>query len=98
MVRDVMSEIHSAPSHICSIRDFDKLMTNRSSEAPPPIGNGIVAVECNGYAAGRGSGWVSFQGATRGVAKGSQEGHHQVLTTSDQLMRIARDVQTTRCF
>uniref|UniRef100_A0A7S2AT11 ILEI/PANDER domain-containing protein n=1 Tax=Octactis speculum TaxID=3111310 RepID=A0A7S2AT11_9STRA len=56
-------------------------MTNRSSEAPPPIGNGSVAVECNGYAAGRGSGWVSFQGVTRGVTKGSKEGHHQLEVT-----------------
>jgi hypothetical protein len=62
-------------------KDFDKLMANRSSEAPPPLGNGSVAVECNGYAAGRGSGWVSFQGATRGVAKGQQEGHHQLEVT-----------------
>ena len=59
-------------------RDFDKLMSKRSEEAPPPVGSGTVTVECNGYAAGRGSGWVSFQGASRKGCKGSgaSEGHH----------------------
>ena len=65
-------------------RDFDKLMASRSADAPPPVGSGSVAVECNGYAAGRGSGWVSFQGGgKKGDSRGSGpvEGHHahQVL-------------------
>jgi hypothetical protein len=42
-------------------RQFDQLMEQRQDESPPPFGSGSVAVECNGYAAGRGSGWVSFQ-------------------------------------
>jgi len=45
-------------------RQFDDLMAARSAAAPPPGGPGSIAVECNGYAAGRGSGWVSFQGPT----------------------------------
>jgi len=37
-------------------KQFDALMAARADDAPPPVGNGVVAVECNGYAAGRGSG------------------------------------------
>ena len=78
----INTRINTEPTFVSSPagvrRDFDKLMANRSNEAPPPIGNGSVAVECNGYAAGRGSGWVSFQGSSRGKVEGEQEGHHKV--------------------
>jgi len=37
-------------------KQFDALMATRAEEAPPPVGSGVIAVECNGYAAGRGSG------------------------------------------
>jgi hypothetical protein len=49
-------------------KQFDALMAARAAEEPPPAGSGVVAVECNGYAAGRGSGWVSWQPPTPGGA------------------------------
>jgi hypothetical protein len=49
-------------------KQFDALMAARAAEEPPPAGSGVVAVECNGYAAGRGSGWVSWQPPNPGGA------------------------------
>ena len=49
-------------------RRFDAYIAARAADAPPPAGRGALAVECNGYAAGRGSGWVSWQARGAGAA------------------------------
>jgi hypothetical protein len=52
----------------CRLRDpgnvdesaFDAFFKTHREEHPPPKGKGMLAVECAGYACGRGAAWVSF--------------------------------------
>ena len=76
-------------------RDFDKLMAARSSDAAArrrrQRGRGVQRLR-----GGRGSGWVSFQGASKkgGAGAGLSEGHHvhQVLPdTGIEVVHFAKN-------
>jgi hypothetical protein len=43
-----------------ALAQYELLCAKRRASAPPPSAQGSVAVECNGYTAGRGAGWISF--------------------------------------
>jgi hypothetical protein len=53
--------------------DFDASFAAHRLAHPPPVGKGMVAVECAGYACGRGVAWVSYDAGPglTSVAKGS---------------------------
>jgi hypothetical protein len=47
-------------------KQFDAYVETRRREKLPPTHPGAIMVECNGYAAGRGSGIISFQTSAKG--------------------------------
>lgn len=43
-----------------ALEQYHELQNRRKAASPPPTTRGRVALECNGYTAGRGAGWISF--------------------------------------
>jgi len=53
--------------------DFDQAFGRHRKECPPPNGAGMVAVECAGWACGRGIAWLSFDTGAKAAA--AADGH-----------------------
>jgi hypothetical protein len=52
--------------------DFDAFYEKHRKQHPPPVGTGMVALECAGYACGRGAAWISFDVGVEKKAKTAQ--------------------------
>jgi hypothetical protein len=94
LTEDVVAELQELGFTACSTdrqrdpgnvdeNDFDSFYAKHVKDNPPPKGKGMVAIECAGYACGRGTAWISFDtGSAPNKGKGKTKGIDAAVAAS----------------